>query len=129
MGTTLTGHRAGRARATTPRWPCSTSATRAPTASASGDLAPLTTDHSYVQELVNLGEITPAEARMHPHRNIVTRALGIDEDIAVDVLRGRPVDAATATCSAATAWSTSSTTPRSSGVLASTADRRRPPTS
>ena len=56
-----------------------------------GVLIPLTTDHSYVQELVNLGEISPAEARVHPHRNIVTRALGIDDDITVDVMEQRPV--------------------------------------
>ena len=37
----------------------------------------------------DLGEISPAEARVHPQRNIVTRALGIDDDVEVDV-RGRP---------------------------------------
>jgi protein phosphatase len=49
-----------------------------------GELTRVTTDHSYVQELVDRGEITLAEARTHPNRNIVTRALGIDEDIEVD---------------------------------------------
>lgn len=37
----------------------------------------LTTDHSEVAELVATGEISPEEARTHPHRNIVTRSLGI----------------------------------------------------
>lgn len=41
-------------------------------------------DHSYVQELVSEGLITRDEARTHARRNIVTRALGIDPDVAVD---------------------------------------------
>jgi protein phosphatase len=36
----------------------------------------LTTDHSYVQELLDRGVIDPAQARHHPQRNILTRALG-----------------------------------------------------
>ena len=36
----------------------------------------LTTDHSYVQQLVDRGEITPEEALTHPDNNIITRALG-----------------------------------------------------
>lgn len=50
-----------------------------------GALSRLSVDHSYVQELVNEGIITPEEARVHPRRNIVTRALGIDRTVAVDV--------------------------------------------
>lgn len=50
-----------------------------------GQLSRLSIDHSYVQELVNEGIITPEEARVHPRRNIVTRALGIDRSVAVDV--------------------------------------------
>ncbi len=59
-----------------------------------GQLERLTTDHSYVQELVEAGEITSAEARLHPQRNIVTRALGIDEEIEVDTVEeaGRAAD-------------------------------------
>jgi protein phosphatase len=49
-----------------------------------GELTRVTIDHSYVQELVDRGEITLAEARTHPNRNIVTRALGIEEEIEVD---------------------------------------------
>lgn len=44
----------------------------------------ITTDHSYVQELVATGHITDDEARSHPRRNIVTRALGIDPAVRVD---------------------------------------------
>jgi protein phosphatase len=36
----------------------------------------VTVDHSYVQDLLDAGEITPAEAAVHPERNVVTRAIG-----------------------------------------------------
>ncbi|MDO4564344.1 MAG: Stp1/IreP family PP2C-type Ser/Thr phosphatase [Clostridia bacterium] len=57
---------------------------------ASGVLFPVTVDHSYVQELVNLGLITAEEARVHPHRNLITRAVGtadlVDLDLFFDYL-------------------------------------------
>lgn len=43
-----------------------------------GKLAQLTHDHSYVQELVDCGTITPQEAEHHPQKNIITRALGVE---------------------------------------------------
>ena len=43
-----------------------------------GQLAQLTHDHSYVQELVDCGTITVEEAEHHPQKNIITRALGVD---------------------------------------------------
>lgn len=49
-----------------------------------GELRQITVDHSYVQELVHEGVLTPEEARQHPRRNIVTRALGIDSRVEVD---------------------------------------------
>jgi len=49
-----------------------------------GELHRATVDHSYVQELVNTGHITEDEARSHPRRNIVTRALGIEPTVRVD---------------------------------------------
>jgi hypothetical protein len=52
--------------------------------SRSGKFRQLSVDHSYVQELVTEGLITEEEARIHPRRNIVTRALGIDDRVAVD---------------------------------------------
>lgn len=44
----------------------------------------VTVDHSYVQELVSTGHLSEDEARNHPRRNIVTRALGIEPDVRVD---------------------------------------------
>ncbi|MDR2515067.1 MAG: Stp1/IreP family PP2C-type Ser/Thr phosphatase [Christensenellaceae bacterium] len=49
-----------------------------------GELARLTQDHSLVAELVRMGEITEEQAREHPYRNVITRALGSDPDIEVD---------------------------------------------
>ena len=48
-------------------------------------LRQLSKDHSLVQELVDDGIISSADARHHPRRNIVTRALGIDPEIVVDL--------------------------------------------
>lgn len=44
----------------------------------------ITKDHSYVQEMVRRGEISPEVARVHPDRNIITRAVGGWNDIEVD---------------------------------------------
>lgn len=43
-----------------------------------------TTDHSLVQEMVDCGDITEEEARVHPRRNVITRALGVDDKIQID---------------------------------------------
>lgn len=48
------------------------------------DLLQISRDHSYVQELVDAGELTPQEAQRHPHRHVITRALGIDEVVKAD---------------------------------------------
>lgn len=45
----------------------------------------ITRDHSLVEDLVERGEITPEEARMHPQRNLITRALGAEEQIEADI--------------------------------------------
>ena len=47
-----------------------------------GHLVQLTDDHSLVGELVRSGAITEDEATRHPHRNVVTRALGVEAEIA-----------------------------------------------
>ena len=51
-----------------------------------GDLEQLTTDHSLVAELVRSGRLTEAEAAVHPHRSVITRALGTEADVEVDTL-------------------------------------------
>ena len=48
------------------------------------ELQQITTDHSLVEEMVKIGNITESEARVHPQKNIITRALGIDEMVQAD---------------------------------------------
>ena len=45
----------------------------------------VTVDHSLVQMLVDRGEITPAQARIHPQKNLITRALGVDSHVQCDL--------------------------------------------
>ena len=47
-------------------------------------LRQLTKDHSFVQEMVDNGSLTEDEAKIDPRKNIITRALGVDEDIRID---------------------------------------------
>lgn len=51
-----------------------------------GRLQQLTRDHSLVADLVEAGQITPAEARVHPQRSVITRALGSDPLTQPDLL-------------------------------------------
>ena len=44
----------------------------------------ITRDHSVVQSLVELGKLSPEEARVHPEKNVITRALGVEENILTD---------------------------------------------
>ena len=48
-------------------------------------LEQLTDDHSLVAELVRRGELSPQEAAIHPQRSVITRALGTEADVDVDV--------------------------------------------
>jgi len=59
-----------------------------------GGLQQVTSDHSLVQALVDCGDITPEEARTHPKKNLITRALGTEDTIRSDVfqLERRPGD-------------------------------------
>jgi serine/threonine protein phosphatase PrpC len=54
-----------------------------------GKLERLTRDHSYVQELVERGELMPEQARHHPLANRITRAIGADRELHLDVVDGR----------------------------------------
>jgi protein phosphatase len=51
-----------------------------------GTLEQVTDDHSLVAELVRSGRLTPDAAGSHPHRSVITRALGSDPEVAVDVM-------------------------------------------
>lgn len=48
----------------------------------------VTTDHSLVQELLDAGLITADEAKTHPMKNMITRALGLEDDVTVDFVDG-----------------------------------------
>ena len=52
--------------------------------SRDGTLEQLTQDHSLVGELMRSGKLSPEEARLHPQRSVITRALGTDPDVDVD---------------------------------------------
>jgi protein phosphatase len=45
----------------------------------SGNLRQISADHSYVRTLVEQGIVTPEQARRHPHRNVITQALGVTD--------------------------------------------------
>jgi protein phosphatase len=53
-----------------------------------GMLTQLTKDHSYVQEQVDAGFLTPEQARYHPYSNVITRCVGASPDVEPDVYRG-----------------------------------------
>ena len=53
-----------------------------------GTLSQLTKDHSYVQEQVDAGFLTPEQARYHPYSNVITRCVGASPDVEPDVYRG-----------------------------------------
>lgn len=48
------------------------------------DIMQITEDHSLVEEMVKQGNITESEARVHPQKNIITRAVGIDQSVQAD---------------------------------------------
>ena len=49
-----------------------------------GQIRQVTRDHSLVQEMVRMGELKPEEARNHPDKNIITRALGAERTVDID---------------------------------------------
>ncbi len=57
-----------------------------------GAFRQITRDHSQVEELIGLGLIERADAETHPAGNVITRAVGADEELAVDVVTRRVLD-------------------------------------
>jgi serine/threonine protein phosphatase PrpC len=59
-----------------------------------GALTQITKDHSYVQEQVDAGLLTPEQARYHPYSNVITRCVGASDEVEADVYSGaiRPGD-------------------------------------
>lgn len=55
-----------------------------------GTMAQITRDHSLVEDMRAAGQISDAEAAVHPHRNIVTRALGIQAEVKIDSFSAVP---------------------------------------
>jgi len=53
-----------------------------------GRITQLSRDHSLVHDLVLAGMLSEAEARVHPNANVVTRAVGVSEELHVDVVSG-----------------------------------------
>jgi protein phosphatase len=53
-----------------------------------GALTQLTKDHSYVQEQVDAGLLTPEQARYHPYSNVITRCVGASESVEADIYEG-----------------------------------------
>lgn len=54
---------------------------------ARGQIRRITRDHSLVEDLVQRGELTREQARVHPHRNLITRALGSEPELRADYFR------------------------------------------
>lgn len=54
----------------------------------SGEIEMLTTDHSYVADLVLSGQMSWDEAELHPNSNAITRAVGVGEKLELDKVRG-----------------------------------------
>jgi PPM family protein phosphatase len=53
-----------------------------------GALIQITKDHSYVQEQVDAGLLTPEQARYHPYSNVITRCVGANEEVEADIYAG-----------------------------------------
>lgn len=49
------------------------------------EIKKVTKDHSWVQELIDAGAITEEEGRVHPKKNIITRALGTNSSVKIDI--------------------------------------------
>ena len=63
-----------------------------------GKLEQLTRDHSLLQEQMDAGAITAAQAALSPHRNLVTRALGIERHVDLEMHEHERATQAISTC-------------------------------
>ena len=50
-----------------------------------GELTQITEDHTYMHEMIRMGVLTPEQAAVHPQKHVITRAIGIDEQVQCDV--------------------------------------------
>lgn len=50
-----------------------------------GELAMLTNDHTYIEEAIRMGTMTPEEAERHPYKHVLTRAVGTEADVNPDI--------------------------------------------
>ena len=57
--------------------------------SRGGRLRQVTKDHSFVQEQVDQGLLTPRQAKAHPYRHVILRAIGIHDVLPVDIVSGK----------------------------------------
>jgi hypothetical protein len=73
-----------------------------------GELEQLTRDHSYVQEQVDAGLLTPEQAKYHPYSNVITRCVGANAHVEPDLFAGdvRPGDVFLLASDGSPAWST-----------------------
>lgn len=54
-----------------------------------GELDRLTRDHSLVQDMVDAGLLRPEDAESHPHASVIQRAVGVDDEVALDCVQAR----------------------------------------
>ena len=83
MGTTLVAALAGQEEALI----LNEGDSRAYHISEESGISQVTRDHSLVEDLVERGELTRDQARVHPHKNLITRALGAEPELRADVFR------------------------------------------
>lgn len=57
---------------------------------AKGQIQQITRDHSLVSEMVEKGTLTPEEARNHPKKNVITRAVGVEASVKSDIFEVKP---------------------------------------
>lgn len=53
----------------------------------SGELLQITEDHTYMNEMIRMGTLTPEQAANHPQKHVITRAVGVDEFVSCDLFQ------------------------------------------